>query len=106
MCVQWFRLAYPKLSKLLFAVPNGGSRNKIEAYNMKKEGVTAGVPDLLFLYNSNLYAIEMKAVKGRLTESQKDLHPIWNEHLVKEVFVCRSFERFQEIIMDIVCPIS
>jgi len=30
----------------VFAVPNGGSRNKIEALNLKRQGVSAGVPDL------------------------------------------------------------
>ena len=32
--------------RLLFAVPNGGERNKIVASRMKAEGVRAGVPDL------------------------------------------------------------
>jgi hypothetical protein len=30
----------------VFAIPNGGSRNKIEALHMKRQGVSAGVPDL------------------------------------------------------------
>ena len=55
-CVTWFRLQYPKLALLLFAVPNGGKRThrtivragrvitySPEAKQMKKEGVTAGV---------------------------------------------------------------
>jgi hypothetical protein len=33
--------------RLLFAIPNGGERNKIVASRMKAEGVRAGVPDLL-----------------------------------------------------------
>ena len=32
--------------RLLFAIPNGGERNKIVASQMKAEGVRAGVPDL------------------------------------------------------------
>lgn len=32
--------------KLLFAIPNGGERNKIVAAGMKAEGVRSGVPDL------------------------------------------------------------
>ena len=31
---------------LLFAIPNGGERNKIVASRMKAEGVRSGVPDL------------------------------------------------------------
>lgn len=43
MCVGWFRLQYPAVGKLLFAVPNGGARSRTEAAIMKAEGVTAGV---------------------------------------------------------------
>ena len=45
-CVTWFRLQYPKIGRLLFAVPNGGARNAKEAAIMKGEGVTAGVAAL------------------------------------------------------------
>lgn len=51
-CVTWFRLQYPKIGRLLFAVPNGGARNAKEAAIMKGEGVTAGVADLILLYPS------------------------------------------------------
>ena len=44
-CVAWFRLQYPKHARLLFAVPNGGGRSRIEAAIMKAEGVTAGVSE-------------------------------------------------------------
>lgn len=49
MCVSWFRLKYPAIGKLLFAVPNGGARSRTEAAIMKAEGVTAGVADLILL---------------------------------------------------------
>lgn len=39
-CVTWFRLQYPKIGRLLFAVPNGGARNAKEAAIMKGEGLT------------------------------------------------------------------
>lgn len=41
-CVKWFRLQFPEIGLLLFAVPNGGARNKREAGILKGEGVTAG----------------------------------------------------------------
>ena len=28
-CVMWFRLQYPRLRYLLFAVPNGGARSAV-----------------------------------------------------------------------------
>ena len=63
MCVGWFRLQYPAVGKLLFAVPNGGARSRTEAAIMKAEGVTAGVTDLILLLGRggfNALCIEMK----------------------------------------------
>lgn len=45
-CVTWFRLQYRSLAGLLFAVPNGGGRSRVEASIMKAEGVTPGVGDI------------------------------------------------------------
>lgn len=101
-CVAWFRLQYPQYAKLLFAVPNGGYRNRIEAKRLKKEGVLAGVPDLIFLYRGLVYPIEMKTKNGKLGSNQKELHEFWNEHLQCNVFVCRSFDQFKEIINNII----
>ena len=41
----WMEKQHPEL-KLLFHIPNGGSRNKAEAANLKAQGVKPGVPDL------------------------------------------------------------
>lgn len=35
------------LLKLLFAIPNGGERDRVTASRLKAEGVKAGVPDLM-----------------------------------------------------------
>ena len=40
------RERWPELG-LLFAIPNGGDRNKIVAARLKAEGVKPGVPDLM-----------------------------------------------------------
>ena len=48
-CVKWFRIQYPKLHYILFAVPNAGKRDpRIGAY-MKEEGLLPGAPDLILL---------------------------------------------------------
>lgn len=47
--VAWFRAEYPEHALMLFAVPNGGGRSRVEAAIMKAEGVTAGVADIIFL---------------------------------------------------------
>ena len=41
----WHEGKHPEL-KLIYHVPNGGSRNTLEAANLKRQGVKAGVPDL------------------------------------------------------------
>lgn len=99
-CVKWFRLQYPKLALVMFSVPNGGARRRIEGAIMKAEGVTRGVADLLLLYPSKHYhglAIEMKTQKGRQQPSQK----IWQravEDTGYKYVICRSFEDFQSEI--------
>lgn len=60
--------AYPGV--VWFHVPNGGRRNAREAARLKGLGVTAGVADIILLYNRNFYALELKAPKGRPTEAQ------------------------------------
>lgn len=45
-CVHWWRLTFPGLSKLLWAVPNGGNRDAKTGKQMNREGAQKGVPDL------------------------------------------------------------
>ena len=62
-CVRWFRLQYPEMAGLLFAVPNGSKRGKVTAAILKAEGALAGVSDLLFLMPAGTcpyLCIEMK----------------------------------------------
>lgn len=70
------KLVFPNLpEKLLFAVPNGGSRHKIEAVNMKRQGVTPGVADVILLIPKKGYAslcIEFKTLSGRQSDEQKE----------------------------------
>ena len=53
-----------------FAIPNGGSRNKLEAVNMKKEGVRAGVSDMCIVAHKKLLFVEMKK-QGKVLKSGK-----------------------------------
>lgn len=55
----------------IFAIPNGGLRNKVVARRMKLEGLKKGVPDL-FVPEWCLW-IEMKRTKGgTVSKEQKD----------------------------------
>ena len=95
-CVKWFRYQYPHL--IIYAVPNGGSRNVREAQRLKAEGVLAGVADLVVLLpqGKSLY-IEMKVKGNRQTENQKDFQQK-AEVLGYKYYVCYSFDEFKAII--------
>lgn len=53
-----------------WAVPNGGSRNMIEAVNLKRMGVKSGVSDINILHDGRFYALELKTPGGKATKSQ------------------------------------
>lgn len=67
---------HPQLG-LMFAIPNGGLRNKIVAAKLKKEGVKAGVLDIFLpvpkiieaSYRHGLF-IEMKIKPNKPTKNQ------------------------------------
>ncbi|MBP1614198.1 MAG: nuclease [Bacteroidetes bacterium] len=89
MQAEFFRqvkILFPKLpEKLLFAVPNGGSRHKIEAANMKRQGVKAGVADVILLVPKKGYAslcLEFKTFTGRQSDEQKEFQ--------RQAELCRS----------------
>jgi hypothetical protein len=44
---------HPIAKNYLFAIPNGGSRNILEAVNMKAQGVRSGVSDYMLAYPFN-----------------------------------------------------
>lgn len=104
-CVQWFRLQYPRLLQRLFAVPNGGFRDRKTAGKLKAEGVLRGVSDLILLKpNGTFHAllIEMKVLESysRQTEAQKQ----WQDDLTSKgeykYAVCRSVDDFMREVND------
>jgi len=101
---QWARMQqgrWPEL-KLLYHIPNGGSRHRLEAIHLKQQGVRAGVPDLCLPVAREgchgLY-IEMKRLKGgRVSPEQA----AWMDALQAEgyaVAVCHGWEMACEVIM-------
>ena len=74
----------------VFHIPNGGSRNKREAANLKRQGVKAGVPDLCIPVARGRYHslyIEMKAQKGKPTKKQVEwIHRLRGEGMC--AYVC------------------
>ncbi len=62
---------YPHM--LIFSVPNGGGRNKLEMIALKSEGLNPGVSDLIILDKfPKAYFIEMKAKNGKMSKEQND----------------------------------
>jgi len=99
-CVKWFRLQYNDIKELLFAIPNGGLRNKITAKKLKNEGVQKGVPDLFLSVPSsehNGLFIEMKFGNNKPTIAQKIMMNKLTEQNYK-CEVCYSFDGFKQII--------
>ena len=100
--INWARFYakdFPELD-LLHHIPNGGSRNQLEAANLKRQGVKAGVPDLCLPVARNgkhgLY-VEMKWQNNKTTEKQD----WWLEQLRQqgyETAVCWSAEEAMDTI--------
>lgn len=70
------KIFFPMIpDKLLFAVPNGGSRNKLEAINLKRQGVKSGVADVILLVPKGGFAslcLEFKTKIGKQSPEQKE----------------------------------
>ena len=99
-CVQWFRAQHPKYRHNLFAVPNGGRRDKVTGAKLKAEGVLAGVADLILLKSNASHGallIEMKTGSGKQSEVQGR----WQRAIEKDGYkyvLCRSLEDFMREI--------
>jgi len=96
--VSWFRKTFKTVK--IFAIPNGGSRNKIEAVKLKAEGVTSGVPDL-YIPAWKLW-VEMKRIKNSsLTKEQKE----WRDYLISigdSWLCCKGCEAAKEAVQNFI----
>ena len=98
--VAFARHTEPELD-LLYHIPNGGKRNQKEAFNLKRQGVRAGVPDLcLPVSRGKFHAlyIEMKVGKNKPTKNQKD----WMRKLNEQgnlAIVCYGWEEASAALM-------
>lgn len=105
--MEWAALMegrWPEL-KLLFHVPNGGARSKSEAGRMKRQGVKAGVPDLVLPVARGGYHglyLELKAAGGRPTPEQKE----WIRELQEQGYastVAVGWEAAAKVIETYLC---
>lgn len=71
-----------------FAVPNGGTRGRIEAVRLKESGVVAGHPDVIvYGRESRLVLLEVKAEGGSLNAAQRRVLPDLEERGFKVAVV-------------------
>lgn len=93
---------YPEL-RMMFHIPNGGSRGKAEAARFKAEGVKAGVSDIFLSVPSGSYHglyIEMKRQRGgRVSQEQKDFQTDASEYGYK-CCVCHGWEEAKNEIIN------
>lgn len=93
------RSQWPELA-LLHHIPNGGTRDPVEAKHLKQQGVKRGVPDLCLPVPRGPYHglyIEMKTETGRATEDQK----WWGAQLTRMGYcwlVCHGWENAVQTI--------
>lgn len=91
----------PALS-CMFAIPNGGFRNKATAVRMKRTGTKAGVPDIFLPIASHGFHglfIEMKRTKGgSVSQAQRDTM----ERLTHEGYCCKVCKGFEEARIAII----
>jgi len=80
---------------LIFAVPNGGSRNIIEAKNLKLTGSMAGVSDLIVLIKNKCDFLEIKIEKGIQSDAQK-IFQQRVEALGFEYYLIKSFQDYEK----------
>lgn len=112
-CMRWLMLQYREIWEVATAIPNGGQRpvriinGRVlcqEGVKLKREGVKAGVSDVIIFRVSKGYHglhIEFKTKTGRQSEAQKR----WQSKMEVEGYkyeVCRSFDEFVKIIEDYV----
>ncbi|MCD8127863.1 MAG: VRR-NUC domain-containing protein [Clostridiales bacterium] len=90
------RSTYPAL-KLLYHIPNGGRRDKIEAAHLKAQGVKKGVPDLCLPVARDRYHglyIELKTETGRTRPEQR----WWLEELMNQGYYATACHGWQAAV--------
>lgn len=93
---------YPAL-RYMFAIPNGGSRNLIEARHLKEQGVKAGVPDIFLPSPAGMYCglfVEMKRQKGGTVRPEQREWLIELNRAGYKAVVARGFDEARQIILE------
>lgn len=101
-CFQYAWNTYPDSRLMLFHVPNGGRRSKIEAMQFKAMGVIPGVADMIFIYKGRIYAFEFKTDTGIQSPAQRE----WERKFIEQggtYWIVQRFDYFCLLIDLIIC---
>lgn len=104
--MTWIKARYPNV--LAFHVPNGGNRSGREGARFKREGVMAGVPDVLICSTNGIdygssngiffgLAIELKVKGGTVSHLQRDVLKRF-ESANWSTSICWNLDEFIEIV--------
>lgn len=85
----------------MWAVPNGGFRDRRTANVLKATGVVSGVWDLHIFYKGKFYILETKTQNGRLSKEQENWLKLMQENGVAGHFIYRTLEEGKTIIKKI-----
>lgn len=103
---EFFRIAplfVPNVpEKLLYAVPNGGRRDKLEAVRLKRQGVKRGVADVILQVPRNGYGclcMEFKTGSGDQSAEQKEFQK-QAESVGNKYVIVRSAMQAIEVIKE------
>jgi len=102
---SFYRKRYPEL-ELLFAVPNGGTRVKLEAMAMKRQGVVSGVPDLCLPVARGGYIAWWGEMKRRRTGYLSSEQREWLTRLRKEGHWASWHRGAEEMLADLLWYLS
>ncbi len=102
--VKFVSLKYPNI--VMYSIPNGGGRKAFEVVRLKRQGLKNGIPDLCIakpfrspqgLIQFGALYLELKAPKGRLSDSQKLIIPKLQE-AGNRVEIVNSLDQAMKII--------
>jgi len=97
-----FRNRNLKNNNLIFSVPNGGSRNPVEALKLKRTGTLAGVSDLIVIVLNRIIFLELKTESGIQSESQKEfqsnVEALGFEYLL--IRNLKEYENFMQTLLE------
>lgn len=97
------RNKYPEL-RLLHHIPNGGQRNKTTAIALKRQGVKAGVPDLMLpVARCGYHGLYIELKKADKSNKPTQLQKSWLLDLIQQGYcavVCYGYDDAVKTITD------